>query len=118
SPMRSAQRRGLRFNLHNDSPVVPPDILRLVWSAAARRTRSNQVLGAEQAISVAAAFRAVTLDAAYAHFEEESKGSIAAGKLADLVVLSANPTSVPLDQIQAITVEATLKEGVIIHGAL
>lgn len=118
SPMRSAQQRGLRFNLHNDSPVVPPDILRLVWSAAARRTRSNQVLGAEQAISVAAALRAVTLDAAYAHFEEGSKGSLAPGKLADLVVLSANPTTVPLDQLQSITVEATLKEGAIIYGAL
>lgn len=118
SPMRSAQRRGLRFNLHNDSPVVPPDILRLVWSAAARRTRSNQVLGDEQAISVLDALRAVTIEAAYAHFEEESKGSIAPGKLADLVMLSADPTAVELEEIQSISVEATLKEGVVIHGQL
>ena len=118
SPMRSAQRRGLRFNLHNDSPVVPPDILRLVWCAAARRTRSNQILGADQAISVPEALRAVTLDAAYAHFEEDSKGSIAPGKLADLVVLSADPTAVGLEEIQSIEVVATLKEGVVVHGEL
>ncbi|MGE0599343.1 MAG: amidohydrolase [Dehalococcoidia bacterium] len=118
SPLRSAQRRGLRFNLHNDSPVVPPDVLRLVWCAAARRTRSNQVLGEEQRISVIDALRAVTIDAAYAHFEEDQKGSIAAGKLADLVVLSADPTAVPLEELQAIEVKATLKEGALIHGEL
>jgi predicted amidohydrolase YtcJ len=118
SPMRSAQRRGLRFNLHNDSPVVPPDILRLVWSAAARRTRTNQVLGADQSISVLDALRAVTLDAAYAHFEEDSKGSIAAGKLADLVVLSKDPTAIPLEELLLIKVEATLKDGIVIHGEL
>ena len=118
SPMRSAQRRGLRFNIHNDSPVVPPDILRLVWCAAARRTRTGEVLGAGQAVSVMDALRAVTLDAAYAHFEEGAKGSIAPGKLADLVVLSADPTAVPLEELQAICVEATLKEGALIHGSL
>ena len=33
SPARSAQRRGMRFSLHNDAPVVPPNILFLIWSA-------------------------------------------------------------------------------------
>ena len=118
SPMRSAQRRGLRFNLHNDSPVVPPDVLRLVWCAVARRTRTDQVLGAEQAIGVMDALRAVTIDAAYAHFEETTKGSLAVGKLADLVILSADPMAVPLEEIPGLGVEATLKEGRLIHGTL
>jgi predicted amidohydrolase YtcJ len=118
SPMRSAMDRGLRFNIHNDAPVVPPDILRLVWSAAARRTRSGELLGPEQAISVEDALRAVTIDAAWAHFEEDTKGSLAAGKLADLVVLGADPTDTALEDIAAIPVLATLKEGAVVHGEL
>ncbi len=116
SPMRSARRRGLRFNIHNDSPVVPPDILRLVWSAAARRTRSGELLGPDQAVTVEEALRAVTLDAAFAHFEDREKGSLAPGKLADLVILSDDPTEVPLEDIQSIRVEATLKDGRLIYG--
>jgi len=118
SPMRSAHRAGLRFNLHNDAPVVPPDILRLVWCAAARRTRSGKVLGEDQAISVEDALRAVTIDAAWAHFEEGRRGSIEVGKLADLVVLSADPTAVPLEGIPEIRIVATLKEGALVHGAV
>src|SRR5690606_13410707 len=76
SPLRSALSRGIRFNLHNDAPVVPPDILRLVRSAVERRTRSGRVLGEDQRIGIIEALRAVTIDAAYAHFEEDTKGSI------------------------------------------
>ncbi len=115
SPLRSAQSLGLRFNLHNDSPVVPPDILRLVWCAVERRTRSGAVLGPDQAIDVMAALRAVTIDAAYAHFEENTKGSIAPGKLADLVVLGADPARVAPSELAAIPIIETLKEGVTIY---
>ena len=118
SPLASAERLGLRFNLHNDSPVVPPDILRLVWCAVARETRTGQVLGEEQRIGVERALRAVTIDAAYAHFEEATKGSIEVGKLADLVVLSADPTKVRVGEVLGIRVEATVKEGRVVHGEL
>ena len=111
SPLRSAARQNMRFNLHNDSPVVPPDMMRLVWCAVARRTRSGQELGADQALSVEEALRAVTLDAAYAYFEEGSKGSIAPGKLADLVILEADPTRVAQADLANIQVVETLKEG-------
>ncbi len=111
SPLRSARERGIRFNLHNDSPVVPPDILRLVRSAVERRTRSGAVLGEVQRIDVGAALRAVTIDAAFAHFEEDTKGSIAPGKLADLVMLDQDPTTVPASQLESITVLETIKEG-------
>ena len=111
SPLRSAARRGLRFNIHNDSPVVPPDMLRLVWCAVERRTRSGVLLGEDQSISVMQALRAITIDAAYAHFEEGEKGSIVPGKLADLVVLEADPTRVAPADIQHIAVVETIKEG-------
>jgi predicted amidohydrolase YtcJ len=118
SPLASAERLGLRFNLHNDSPVVPPDIFRLMWCAVTRTTRSGKTLGPEQRVRIERALRAVTIDSAYAHFEEQAKGTIAVGKLADLVVLSADPTGVPAEDLLSIRVEATLKEGALVHGEL
>ena len=115
SPARSAVRRGMRFSLHNDAPVVPPNILFLIWNAVTRLSRGGEVIGPEQCLTPAEALRAVTLDAAYEHFEESSKGSIEVGKLADMAVLSANPLRVPLGAIKEIEVVATLKEGVPIH---
>jgi predicted amidohydrolase YtcJ len=115
NPARSAQRRGMRFSLHNDSPVVPPNILFLIWSAVTRLSRSGQVIGPAQRLTAAEALRAVTIDAAYQHFEEATKGSIEVGKLADMAVLSDNPLRVAPEAIREIGVLATLKEGVPIH---
>lgn len=115
NPARWAQRRGLRFSLHNDAPVVPPNMLFLIWSAVTRLSRSGEVLGPEQRLTAAEALRAITLDAAYQHFEDDRKGSLEVGKLADMVVLSANPLRVAPDAIKEISVLATLKEGVPIH---
>jgi predicted amidohydrolase YtcJ len=115
SPARSAQRRGLRFSLHNDSPVVPPNILFLVWSAVTRLSRGGEVIGPDERLTPADALRAVTIDAAYQCFEDETKGSIEVGKLADMVVLSDNPLRVAPEAIREIAVLATLKEGIPIH---
>jgi predicted amidohydrolase YtcJ len=115
SPARSAQRRGMRFSLHNDAPVVPPNVLFLIWNAVTRLSRGGEVIGPDQCLTPTEALRAVTLDAAYQHFEETSKGSIEVGKLADMVVLSDNPLRVAPDEIKDISVLATLKEGVPIH---
>ena len=115
SPARSAARRGMRFSLHNDAPVVPPNILFLIWNAVTRLSRGGEVIGPDQRLTPAEALRAVTLDAAYQHFEEATKGSIEVGKLADMAVLSANPLRVAPGAIKDIAVLATLKEGVPIH---
>ncbi|MBW2282669.1 MAG: amidohydrolase, partial [Deltaproteobacteria bacterium] len=71
SPAGGAVERQLRFTLHADSPVVPMEPLRLVWAAVNRRTRSGFELGPEQRISPMQALRAVTIDAAWQHFEED-----------------------------------------------
>jgi predicted amidohydrolase YtcJ len=114
-PARSAHHRGMRFTLQNDSPVAPPNIMFLIWNAVTRRSRSGQVIGPEQRLTPAEALRAVTLDAAYQHFEDGNKGSIEVGKLADMAVLSANPLRVAADAIRDIAVLATLKEGMPIY---
>ena len=105
----------MRFSLHNDAPVVPPNILFLIWNAVTRLSRGGEVIGPDQRLTPAEALRAVTLDAAYQHFEEATKGSIEVGKLADMAVLSANPLRVAPGAIKDIAVLATLKEGVPIH---
>ena len=87
SPARWAIDRGVHFTMHNDAPIVPPDIMRLVSIAVNRSTRSGHLLGPDQRLTIEEALHAVTLGAAYQYFEEDTKGSIATGKQADLVIL-------------------------------
>jgi predicted amidohydrolase YtcJ len=114
SPARSAIRRGLRFTIHCDTPVVPMEPLRLVWSAVNRRSAGGAVIGAAQRITPMQALRAVTIDAAYQHFEEDRKGSLEPGKLADLVILSRSPLDDP-EHIDEIEVVETIVGGRIIY---
>jgi hypothetical protein len=111
SPLRSSLDRGIRFTLHNDTPVTPVDPLLLVWAAVNRMTRNGQVLGPAERISVEQALRAVTIDAAWQNFEENDRGSIETGKLADFTILEMNPLAVPQERIRDIRVA-----GVVIGG--
>ena len=95
SALHSAIARGITFTVHDDTPVTPVDPLQLVWVSVNRMTRSNRVLGPEERISPHQALRAITIDAAWQNFEEEYKGSIAPGKLADFLVLDSNPLADP-----------------------
>ncbi len=96
SPERWAQDDGLRFSSHMDTPVTPMRPLQAVWSQVFRITTSGRVLGAEQRVSVMAALRAVTIDAAWQVFQDDNRGSLEPGKYADLVVLSGNPLDDPM----------------------
>ena len=111
SPIRWAIERGVRFTVHNDAPVVPPDIMRLVSITVNRRTRSGHVLGPEQRATVREALHAVTLGAAYQYFEEDVKGSIAPGKQADLVILETNPLTADPADLEHIRVVETFSRG-------
>lgn len=111
SPCRSAVDRGMPFTLHCDTPVVPMDPLFLVWSAVNRVTSGGEVLGPAQRIEPLEALKAVTIYAAYQGFEENIKGSIESGKLADLVILSENPLAVDPMWIKDIQVEETIVGG-------
>lgn len=118
SPARSALERGLVYNFHQDTPVTKPDMMLTVWCAVNRRTRSGSPIGPEQAIGVYDALKGVTVNAAYAYGEEDAKGTLEEGKLADLVVLEANPLAADPAVLKDIAVAATYKEGVCLYGGL
>lgn len=111
SPVRDALRRGVRVNFHQDTPVTRPDMLHSVWCAVNRISRKGETIGEDQKISVYEALRAVTLDAAYEYFEEDSKGSIKAGKRADLIILDKSPLEVETMDIRNLVVVETMKDG-------
>lgn len=111
SPAKSAFDRGLVVNLHQDAPVVKPNMLQTIWSAVNRITRKGVEIGKEERISVYDALKAVTTNAAYVYFEEKKKGSIAPGKVADFVILNDNPLKVDQMAIKDIQVLETIKEG-------
>ena len=117
SPTNSTLKRGMPFTVHNDAPIVPPDMVRLLWSTTNRLTRSGKVLGPDQRISTYDALKAMTINAAYQHFEEDIKGTIEVGKLADLVVLSENPLSMQTQDLLNLRVVATYSHGQEIYQA-
>jgi predicted amidohydrolase YtcJ len=110
-PNRSALDLGIPVAGTSDSPVSAADPLLRIQSLVTRRSAEGKVYGPEQRVGVEEAIRIFTLGGAYASFEESIKGSIEPGKLADFVVLSADPTRVPPDQIKDIAVEKTFIGG-------
>ena len=111
SPVGRTAELGIPFTVHNDAPIVPPDVMRLLWVTVNRKTRSGFVLGPDQRATPMQALHAVTLGAAYQYFEEDTKGSITAGKQADLVILGENPLTVDPDTIKDIPVIETFAKG-------
>ena len=115
SPVRWAIDRGVNFTVHNDAPIVPPDIMRLVSITVNRMTRSGHILGPHQRATIQEALHAVTLGAAYQYFEEDIKGSITVGKQADLVILETNPLTTDPSQLEHIQVLETFSRGRSVH---
>jgi predicted amidohydrolase YtcJ len=117
SPAASALERGMVYTQHHDAPVALPNSMMVLASQVNRTTRSGQVLGAEQRVSVMDALMSITINAAYQHFEETSKGSLEPGKLADFAILDRNPLTVDPMTIKDIKVIETIKEGRSIYVA-
>jgi hypothetical protein len=111
SPMVSALEKSIRFSNHSDFSVTPMDPMRMMHSSITRRTRTGVVVGEDQRVDIMTALRTMTIDAAWQIFEEDTKGSIAPGKLADFVVLDRNPLEVETDALMEIEVLETFKEG-------
>ena len=117
SPTGWARERGMMFGSHHDAPVAFPDSMRILSATVTRRTRSGDILGPDQRVDVMTALKAMTIWPAWQHFEENDKGSIESGKLADFVILSDNPMTVDPDKLAELKVRVTIKEDKVIYDA-
>jgi hypothetical protein len=89
-PVRSMLENGLRVGIGSDFPIADPNPMVSICAAVTRRTENGCTLP-QQGIGILDAIRIHTLDAAAANFEEQVKGSLTPGKLADMVLLSESP---------------------------
>ncbi|MDP6179170.1 MAG: amidohydrolase, partial [Desulfatiglandales bacterium] len=112
-PLKSFIEKGIPFVISTDNKPIEP--LHAFWIAVARKERvTGKVIGPGQKISREEALRALTINGAYLTFEENIKGSIEPGKLADLVTLSDDILTCPEEEIEDIEVLTTMVGGKIV----
>lgn len=114
---RSLLQSGAVVTNGTDAPVENVSPLRSLYAAVTRRLPDGTSFFPDQRMTRKQALRSYTLDAAYAAFEEESKGSLATGKLADIVVLSRNILGCPEEQILTTQIVHTIVGGKILYSA-
>jgi predicted amidohydrolase YtcJ len=111
SPMKSAMDMDIIATNHTDASVTPMDQLFLLWTSVNRISRNGVVVGGAQRIDAYRGLKALTINGAYQYFEENTKGSLKVGKLADIVILDKNPLKVAPIEIKDVKVVETIKEG-------
>lgn len=111
SPMVSARKLGLKPTNHSDATVTPINPIFTVWTAVNRFSRSGIVIGEKERTTPYLALQAITSFAAFEFFDEDLKGTLTVGKLADFVILDKNPLKVDPMDIKNIQVIETIKEG-------
>jgi predicted amidohydrolase YtcJ len=116
SPMRDAIDAGLHPTNHTDFVVAPLDQMFMLWSAVNRVSRAGAEIGPDQRVSPLEGLKAMTIWVAEQYGEQASKGTLEAGKLADLVILDRNPMKVEPMAIKDIKVLETIKEGKTIYA--
>ena len=117
-PVRSAMEQGVMISGGADWPVATLDPMVGLHALVTRRLEpleDGDVLNPEEAVSVLDAIRIYTYNGAYTVSEEDIKGSLVEGKLADIAVLSDDILSIPPDQIRDLTVLMTMVDGKIVH---
>jgi predicted amidohydrolase YtcJ len=115
SPTRTALDKGLKLTIHTDAPVALPNLMRMVWTAVSRTSRSGKSIGADERLTPYEAMKCITDWSAYQHWEDNKKGTLTEGKIADFVILDANPLKVDTEAIKDIKVLNTIKEGKIVY---
>jgi predicted amidohydrolase YtcJ len=111
SPLHSAEKIGLRFSTHLDTPIVPMAPLLSAWSSVNRLTATGATLGEDERVSVTRALKAVTIDAAWQVHLDHEIGSISVGKYADFTLLEENPLLHP-KELKDIKILETIIGGV------
>lgn len=115
-PTKTAMDMGITYALHSDAPISPyPAMIRL-GSAVNRKTKAGGiVIGANQRIDAEDAIKAYTYGGAYTTFEENKKGRLTNGQLADMIVLDNDPTTIDPENIYNIKVLTTILAGKIVY---
>ena len=113
-PLKSLIRSGILVASGSDAPVAPINPIIGLYSAVTRRTENGATLGQSEAVSPFEALKIYTKNGAYAAMEEEIKGSIQPGKLADLVLLDDNPITLPIENLKDIQVLMTIINGEVV----
>jgi predicted amidohydrolase YtcJ len=114
-PCASFAKADVRVALSTDCPITFSNPLLNLYMAVNRKTQTGQVINADECISVQDALRTYTINGAYTSFEEDIKGSIEPGKLADLVILSEDLLKTPKESIKDVTVDLTMIGGEIVY---
>ena len=115
SNAKKALDLGLPYTFHQDSPVVPPDMMKTVWCAVNRISREGHVIGKDLRIPVYEALKGITIHGAIQYGEQDQKGSLEAGKQANFVLLSQNPLTIDPMKLDQIQVDETVFKGKVIY---
>jgi predicted amidohydrolase YtcJ len=115
SPINSALKKGLHVTSHTDAPVAFPNMMMILWTTVNRVSRGGTVMGPEERLTPYQALQTITSWGAWQHFEEDTKGTLKAGKFADMVILDKNPLKVDPMTLKDIKVMETIKEGAVVY---
>ncbi|WP_053977049.1 amidohydrolase [Mangrovimonas xylaniphaga] len=111
SPCRDVIDAGINLTSHHDAPVIFPKSMRVYDATVNRVTRTGYILGPDQRVTPYEGLKTLTIWGAKQNFEEDSKGSLKEGKIADLVILDKNPLKIDPMQIHTIQILESIKEG-------
>jgi predicted amidohydrolase YtcJ len=111
-PYRTAIDMGIYVAGHSDSPIATSSAMLLLHDLVNRKGENGKLYGGSQRITVEEGIKVMTLDGAFATFEEKVKGTITPGKLADFIVLRKDPRKVEPETIKDIVVDATYIGGI------
>lgn len=117
SAANSALKAKTKITFHQDTPVIEPNMMETIWCAVNRISKNGIQFAEEEKISSYQALKAITINAAYEIWEEDSKGTIEKGKRADFVILDKNPLTIPDMEIENIKVLKTIKDGKIVFDS-
>lgn len=116
-PLKTMKEEGFLLVSGSDGPdLEPADALRDIATAMQRRTEKGLEIAPEEALGFTDALTMFTKNPAYLAFEEEVKGTIKEGKLADLAVLNLNPTKLTVDQMRDLKVDYTILDGKLVYS--
>jgi hypothetical protein len=116
-PHRTLIDQGIPAPGHSDCPVCSPNPWLGIYGLVTRKSSGGEVLYAEEGITPLEAIKAYTIDGAYSAWEEETKGSIERGKIADLIVVDRDPMTIPREELRDIKTVMTVVNGKIVYRA-